>query len=129
MLPQLDFFGRDCIFPDVFYSRNYLSGSDDVLLVVFLLCCERLKFLENLNLSDLHWGKKSTVRTWASPSIHIIRVFLETSRQFCCHWSRLNRICLSLQYTWGKVSKSDHPCAGDTAVIQSMEVFFMLLIK
>lgn len=43
------------------------------------------------------WGKKKSVRPWVFPLMHIIRVFLETSRPFCCHWSCSNRVCLSMQ--------------------------------
>lgn len=35
-------------------------------------------------------GEREGCQTTASPSVHIIRVFSEPSRQFCCHWSCLD---------------------------------------
>lgn len=58
-------------------------------------------------------GGGGSVRLWASPSVYIIMVSLETSKQFCCHWSCSNRACLYMQYSWERVSKKDHQIAAD----------------
>lgn len=66
------------------------------------------------------WGE--SVRPWVSPLMHIIRVFLETRKQFCCHWSCSNRVCLSMQYTWERVSKEDRQLAADIATAYSSKI-------
>lgn len=75
------------------------------------------------------WGKKKSVRPWVSPLMHIIRVFLETSKPFCCHWSCSNRGCLSMQSSGGGISSQQLTQVQLIWLSSSIGLAWFLLLK